>query len=159
MSQVSRRTHSGSAQSRNTLIPLESNGDGRKQTDNSHRCIETEDDNHVYLLHDGEPTHVVLPVDVYERLVKSEMALHTIAATENRNDDDWIDAQDFGIELARDAVVQARKAAGLTQAQLAKKLGMPQSQISRIERNPDRTTVRTLKKIAKALRVDVRAFV
>ena len=159
MSQVSRRAHSGPAQSRHTLTPLESDGDGRKRTGNSRRRIETEDDEHVYLVHEGRATHVVMPVEVYERLVKSEMALHTIAATDNRNDDDWIDAQDFGIELARDAVVQARKAAGLTQTQLAKKLGVPQSQISRIERNPDRTTVRTLKRIAKALRVDVSALI
>jgi len=87
------------------------------------------------------------------------MALQAIAQIENEKDEDFIDADDLAIELATESVVKARKAAGLTQAQLAKKLGMPQSQISRIERNPDRTTVRTLKKIAKALRVDVRAFV
>jgi len=103
----------------------------------------------------------VLPVDTYDRLVKSEMALHAIAQIERAEDEtvDWVDADDLAIELATESVVKARKAAGLTQAKLAKKLGMPQSQISRIERNPDRTTVRTLKKIAKALRVDVRAFV
>jgi ribosome-binding protein aMBF1 (putative translation factor) len=67
----------------------------------------------------------------------------------------WIDFEDFSAMLAADAVVEARKKAGLTQGQLAAKLKMPQSQISRIERNPDRTTVRTLKKIAKALGVDV----
>lgn len=108
---------------------------------------------------EGGTHHVLLPVDEYERLLKAEMALQAIAQIENEKDEDFIDADDLAIELATESVVKARKAAGLTQAQLAKKLGMPQSQISRIERNPDRTTVRTLKKIAKALRVDVRAFV
>ncbi len=125
--------------------------------DRSHRRVL--DGHPTYLVRDATTTHVVVPVDEYERLIKAEMALHAIAQIENEKDEDFIDADDFAIELATESVVKARKAAGLTQAQLAKKLGMPQSQISRIERNPDRTTVRTLKKIAKALRVDVRAFV
>jgi DNA-binding XRE family transcriptional regulator len=125
--------------------------------DRSHR---RDTDTHpTYLVRDETATHVVVPVDEYERLVKAEMALQAIAQIENEKDEDFVDADDLAIELATESVVKARKAAGLTQAQLAKKLGMPQSQISRIERNPDRTTVRTLKKIAKALRVDVRAFV
>lgn len=111
-----------------------------------------------YLFRDETATHVVVPVEEYERLITSEMALQAIAQIETEKDEDFVDAADFAIELAAESVVKARKAAGLTQAQLAKKLGMPQSQISRIERNPDRTTVRTLKKIAKALRVDVSAF-
>lgn len=71
----------------------------------------------------------------------------------------WYDADEVFLQFAGDEIAAARKAAGLTQTQLAKKLGVPQSQISRIERNPDRTTVRTLKKIAKALGVDVSALV
>lgn len=157
MSPVSRKTRSESGAARGRLGPLEIRDAMRTPVRKGGYGVETEDDNHVYLLHDGEPTHVVLPVDVYERLVKSEMALYTIAAEDDERE--WVDADDLAIELATESVVKARKAAGLTQAQLAKKLGMPQSQISRIERNPDRTTVRTLKKIAKALRVDVRAFV
>ncbi|HKQ47016.1 MAG TPA: helix-turn-helix transcriptional regulator [Phycisphaerae bacterium] len=58
-----------------------------------------------------------------------------------------------------DLIAKARKAAGLTQAELAARLKLPQSQISRIERNPDRTTIRTLKRIAKSLGVDVSALV
>jgi transcriptional regulator with XRE-family HTH domain len=47
----------------------------------------------------------------------------------------------------------------LSQTQLGAKLNLPQSQISRIERNPDHTTLRTLKRVARALGVDVRALV
>lgn len=112
----------------------------------------------MYLVRDGNTTHVLVPIQEYEQLFHETDVQRLVARLEDPNVE-WVDADDFAIELARDAVVQARKAAGLTQAQLANKLGMPQSQISRIERNPDRTTVRTLKKIAKALRVDVRAFV
>jgi len=102
--------------------------------------------------------YVVLPIEEYERLMHERDVDRLLARAEDPNVK-WVDADDLAIEFATESVVKARKAAGLTQAQLAKKLGMPQSQISRIERNPDRTTVRTLKKIAKALRVDVRAFV
>ena len=85
------------------------------------------------------------------------MAQRAIAQIE-AGDDDFVDADDFARELAVERIVEARKAAGLTQKQLGARLGIPQSQISRIERHPDRTTVRTLKRLAKALKVDVRAF-
>lgn len=75
------------------------------------------------------------------------------------NPDDWVDADAFGLQLAGEEIARARKAAGLTQKQLGDRLGLPQSQISRIERRPDHTTVRTLKRIAKALGVDVRALI
>jgi transcriptional regulator with XRE-family HTH domain len=39
----------------------------------------------------------------------------------------------------------------MTQAQLGEKLGMPQSQVSRMERDPEAVTFRTLKRIARAL--------
>ncbi|HOJ75383.1 MAG TPA: helix-turn-helix transcriptional regulator [Phycisphaerae bacterium] len=55
-----------------------------------------------------------------------------------------------GGELAGERIAAARKRAGLTQQQLAARLRVPQSQVSRIERNPEATTVRTLKKIARA---------
>lgn len=73
--------------------------------------------------------------------------------------DDWVEADDVALELAGAWIAEARKAAGLTQKQLGQKLDIPQSQISRIERNPDHTTVRTLKKIAKALKVDIRDLI
>jgi DNA-binding XRE family transcriptional regulator len=157
MSQIPRKTRLRSKTPGRTLAPSDTPSAPREPVRNRAHCVETEDEENVYLRHDGEPTHVVLPVDVYERLVKSEMALYAIAAEDDERE--WVDADDLAIELAAESVMKARKAAGLTQTQLAKKLGVPQSQISRIERNPDRTTVRTLKRIAKALRVDVSALI
>ncbi len=72
---------------------------------------------------------------------------------------EWVDADQFGLQLAGERIARARKGKGLTQKQLGEQLGLPQSQISRIERRPDHTTVRTLKRIAKALGVDVRALI
>lgn len=94
----------------------------------------------------------------YEELVKESMIAHAIAKLDDP-DSEYVDADDFALELAAESIVAARKAKGLTQKQLGAKLGLPQSQISRIERNPDRTTVRTLKRIARALGVDVSALI
>ena len=101
---------------------------------------------------------MLLPIQEYEELVKMSMAAHAIAQIES-GDDDFVDADEFFLELAGERIAKARKAAGLTQKQLGERLKIPQSQISRIERNPDHTTVRTLKRIARALGVNVSALV
>jgi len=76
-----------------------------------------------------------------------------------RGDAEFVDADQFALELAGERIAKARKAAGLTQKQLGDRMKLPQSQISRIERNPDQTTLRPIKKIANALGVDVSALV
>ncbi len=104
-------------------------------------------------------TAVVIPIEDYERFLKADMARVAVQRLENTPDADWIDAGDFALEVAAEQIVAARERAGLTQKQLGKKLGLPQSMISRIERNPDRTTVRTLKRVAKALGVRVSTLI
>ena len=54
------------------------------------------------------------------------------------------------------AVAVARKRKRLTQAQLAKKVGMPQSQIARIESGNYNVTLGTLNRVASALDLKVR---
>ncbi len=112
-----------------------------------------------YVMHGDDVTHVLIPIDEWEKLIMRTLELEVIADLERDDEVEWIDIEDFAAQLAVDRLVKARKAKGLTQKKLAEKLGMPQSQISRIERNPDRTTIRTLKRIAKALGVDVSALV
>ncbi len=108
---------------------------------------------------DGDrATHVLVPVDVYEDMLKASM-VESAVATLDDPDSKWVDADAFGRKLAGEQVAKARRAKGMTQTELGAKLGIPQSQISRIERNPDHTTLRTLKRVAKALGVDVRALV
>lgn len=110
------------------------------------------------MVENGRPAYVLVPVDEYERMVKAAMA-ESAAAKLSDEDVEWVAADDLALELAGRRLAQARKAAGLTQKQLGDKLKVPQSQISRIEGNPDRATVRTLKRIARALGVDVSALV
>ncbi len=108
---------------------------------------------------DGDrPTHVLVPVDVYEDMLKASMVESAVSKL-NDPEAKWVDADAFGRKLAGEQVARARRSKGLTQKQLGAKLGIPQSQISRIERNRDHTTVRTLKRVAKALGVDVRALI
>ena len=114
---------------------------------------------HDYVIRNGKPAYVLVPIDEYEELIKASMVQDAITQIETANDEDFVDAADFALELAAERIASARKAKGLTQKQLGDKLGLPQSQISRIERNPDHTTVRTLKRIARALGVDVRALI
>ncbi|MCK4660159.1 MAG: helix-turn-helix transcriptional regulator [Phycisphaerae bacterium] len=113
---------------------------------------------HAYLYQDDQPTHVLVPIEEYEHLMKADMARTAVAKLDQR-DPQWVDADVLALRLAGERIVAARKAAGLTQKQLGQKLKLPQSQISRLERHPDRTTVRTLKRIAKALGVDVSALI
>lgn len=48
-----------------------------------------------------------------------------------------------------------RKARGLTQAQLGRLVGIDQTRIARIEKDPDRVSVKVLMKVLTALRVRV----
>ena len=135
---------------------------GRRTVDRSHRrngtAANTARGSDGYIVQNGRTTHVLVPLEEYEELVKSSMVAAAIAKLED-NTTPWVDADELGLQLAGEKIAKARKAAGLTQKQLGAKLRIPQSQISRIERNPDHTTVKTLKRIAKALKVDVRALI
>ncbi len=111
-----------------------------------------------YVMEGGKPAYVLVPVAEYEELVKARLAAGALAKMNDDDDTAWVNADDLALEFAAERIAAARKAAGFTQKALGDKLNIPQSQISRIERKPDHTTVRTLKKIARALNVDVRSL-
>lgn len=98
-----------------------------------------------------------MPLQEYDRLLDAAELNEITAKLEDRSAE-WIDADEVALKLAGSRLAEARKARGWTQKRLGEKLGLPQSQISRIERNPDHTTVRTLKRIARALGVRVSAL-
>lgn len=112
---------------------------------------------HAYVVDGDRTTHILVPVDEYERLIQADMASSAISKLHDTSVE-WVDADALGLELAGERIAAARRAKGVTQKELGAKLGIPQSQVSRIERNPDGTTVRTLKRIARALGVDVAAL-
>ena len=101
---------------------------------------------------------MLVPLEEFERLREAAEVRELTAELQDPNVK-WVDADELALQVAGNRIAAARKAKGLTQKQLGKQLGLPQSQISRIERNPDSTTVRTLKRIARALRVNIAALV
>ena len=72
---------------------------------------------------------------------------------------EWVDADVLAMRFAGERIAAARKAEGLTQKQLGAKLNLTQSQISRIEFRPDHNTVHRLKRVAKALGLDISVLV
>ncbi len=133
-------------------------GKTRERSRSGRAVVKKPEAAHPYVISDGRPAYVLVPIDEYESMVKRSMADAAIEQVE-RGDDDFVDADELALELAAERIAAARKAKGWTQTQLGLKLKLPQSQISRIERNPDRTTIRTLKRLARALGVDVSALV
>ena len=110
-----------------------------------------------YVIRNNRATHVLLTVDEYENLMNAAEAQELIAKL-NDPSTKWIPAEQAFVQIAGSWIADARKKAGLTQKQLADKMGMPQSQISRIEKHPDRTTLRTMKRVAAALEIDISAL-
>jgi HTH-type transcriptional regulator/antitoxin HipB len=129
----------------------------RRRPATRHRLSSPPIGDHAYVEQGGRPTHVLVPIEEYERLIQAEMVKTAIPKLEEESGG-WVDADAFALELAGERIAEARRAAGLTQQQLGAKLGVPQSQISRIEHHPDELTVRTLRRVAQALGVNLSAL-
>ncbi len=107
---------------------------------------------------EGEPSQVLVPYEGLKRLLDERYASRLVRKFRDPNTR-WMSVEEVGLRLAGSRIAEARKAKSLTQKQLAAKLKVPQSMISRIEKNPDRSTLKTLKKIAAALGVDIKALI
>ncbi len=62
-------------------------------------------------------------------------------------------------QIFRSLLISAREASGLTQVQIAEKLGKPQSFISKYERGERRLDFAEFMELADALRIDTNAFI
>jgi len=111
----------------------------------------------LYVMRNNRPTHVLVPIDEYQELVNGAEVQQVVARLEDPTTQ-WVPARTAAVEFAGSWIAAARQRAGLTQKQLAERVGVPQSQISRIEKHPDHTTLRTMKRIAAALGLDVAAL-
>jgi DNA-binding XRE family transcriptional regulator len=81
----------------------------------------------------------------------SEESVRRASAIFASKDTIWHDANDVLPDILGEGLATTRKQLGITQTELGKRVGLPQSRISRIESNPDAVTVRLLKRIAAAL--------
>ena len=107
---------------------------------------------------DGKATHAVIPYADYVQIIAGEMARRGEAKLDDPSYE-WLTMEEALTELAAPCIAAARAKKGLTQKQLGAKLGVPQSQISRLEKHPESVTYRTLQRVAKALGMKVAELV
>jgi DNA-binding XRE family transcriptional regulator len=81
----------------------------------------------------------------------SEASIRKAAAILTSKRTKWHDANEVLPEIIIAGLAATRKQFGFTQSELGKRVGLPQSRISKIESNPDAITVRLLKRLAAAL--------
>jgi DNA-binding XRE family transcriptional regulator len=92
---------------------------------------------------------VVLPEDEYDRLLRKADEWEPLLPTPNDRGNYPVEALD--VLLAR-KLLRRRRAAGLTQAELARRSGIRAETLCRIEQGDRSPSVRTVDKIDRALR-------
>jgi ribosome-binding protein aMBF1 (putative translation factor) len=100
-----------------------------------------------------EPIAVLVPFEVFTKLRNQiESAVEDYLDAKAIEEANQTPQEDYEVvNPTHVKIKQARLAAGLTQRQLAEKMGVKQPFIARLERPDAYPTVRTLQKIAKAL--------
>ena len=101
---------------------------------------------------------VAIPVEVWERIVEElEDAAAALRAKAIMADasDPIISLEESRKELFDNHIKRVRKRKRMTQVQLAKKLGISQGRVSEIEHLDYRPTIKTYRRVAKALGVDI----
>ena len=109
------------------------------------------------LLDRGSITHILVPTDVFERLLSIE-AFRAAVSELREGRAGIVSHANVGRELAATRLVTARRRKGLTQTELAHRIGLTQSQVSRAEREPAKTSKQTLRCIAEQLGVNISAL-
>jgi DNA-binding XRE family transcriptional regulator len=115
----------------------------------------------------GRTTHYLVPAAQYEVLVAARKpeprdvasnahgptraAIEQAAQMLESPTTVWHDADDVMRGIVSHGLSAVREQSGLTQAQLGKLASMPQSQVSRIEKDLDSSTMRVIRRIAAAL--------
>jgi DNA-binding XRE family transcriptional regulator len=106
----------------------------------------------------GNVTHMVVPIEQYHSLMEaaasqapSTDAIARAAAMLNDPSTRWHDAESVLHDLLDTGVQAVRSKAGMTQAALGKAAGMPQSQVSRLEKNLENASVKTVRRIADVI--------
>ncbi|MFZ4573118.1 MAG: helix-turn-helix domain-containing protein [Phycisphaerales bacterium] len=110
---------------------------------------------HPCVMQNGQPTAVIVPIDEYNRLLDAATVRAAERAQRVLADSaaEWTDVDEALRSAGASRIAAARKAAGLTQKQLAAKVGVDQAQISRLERHPERSSLSFIMKVAAAIGV------
>lgn len=102
--------------------------------------------------------HITITAEEYRRLKRIEAEHNALERAEAKLADPntkWVSGQDAAARFAGSRLKRARTERGMSQAALAQHIGVDQSTISRLESEPDRSTLAQLRAIAKVLGVDV----
>ena len=93
---------------------------------------------------------VIMEEEDYEHLLDAVDAAEAKRISEDASDPvlTWDEVKD---ELIRNRIAKVRERLGVTQKELARRLGVRQSTVSRWERREANLTLRTVRRIAKAL--------
>lgn len=106
----------------------------------------------------GRPTHVILTIEEYRDLQKALATHPAVTESLKRLQDPTLKTYTMD-EVARlvfgNNIRACRERAGMTQEELARRIGCTQSYISQIEQPDARPTIGTLQKIAEVLGVPV----
>lgn len=97
---------------------------------------------------------VIMDGEEYDRLIDIVDAAHVqrVLSDPNSRFLKWEDVQK---DLLRNRIAEARKERGVMQKELAKKLRVKQSTVSRMEKKDANLTLATLRRVAKALKCPV----
>lgn len=92
------------------------------------------------------------------RLIEDATTRAARRAERNLKDRDaqWSSGETVMQGLVLCKLAEIRRERGLSQRAVAERAGIPQSHVSKIERNPERCTLRVLQRVAKALDVPMR---
>jgi DNA-binding XRE family transcriptional regulator len=104
----------------------------------------------------GDQKAVVIPVDVWERILEELEELDDIRAYEEaevESDQKTIEHDELCRMLGLSPLRYLRQRAGLTQTALAKKSGLSQSYIAKVESSERRPSLKAAKKLAGPLGV------
>ncbi len=105
---------------------------------------------------------VAIPVEIWDRIVEElEDAASALRAKAIMADasDPIVPLEEGRKELFDNHIKKIRKRKGLTQVQLAKKLGISQGRVSEIEHIDYRPTMKTYRRVAKALGCEVKDLI
>ena len=100
----------------------------------------------------GKPAFAVVPWDEYQKLLNNQIEIE--------DEDVWFPNEVVKANARGDSLIKAwREYFGLTQAELAKRIGMQQSSLARLEKSDANPRKATLIKLAQAMDLSIEQLI
>ena len=112
----------------------------------------SEHTNHQIITKDGKPAFAVIPWDEYKQLLRNQI--------KTDDADVWFPNDVVKANVRGDSLVKAwREHLGLTQEELAKRAGIKQPSLARLENAESNPRKSTLKKLADAMNISIEQLI